>query len=131
MIPTHPLVQGYLHRHQVPASQLRADGRLTLSLGERARMQLQPLPGGALLFEGRVAPLPPAGRARTERIDRMLRASAARMAQHPQALAIDAAAEAWVLQLRVDEDLSPVAFDEAVDDFFRALVFWKAMEAAA
>lgn len=128
MTATHPQVQAYLQRHQLKPERLRADGRLTLSLGERARMQLQPLPGGALLFEGRVAPLPPAGRVRAERVDTLLRAGAARMAQHAQALAIDAVAEALVLQQRVDEDLSPVAFDQAVDDFMRALVFWKAVE---
>ena len=61
MTATHPQVQAYLQRHQLKPERLRTDGRLTLSLGERARMQLQPLPGGALLFEGRVAPLPPAG----------------------------------------------------------------------
>ena len=41
----------------------------------------------------------------------------------------DADAQALVLQQRVDDDLSPVAFDQTVDDFARALVFWKALEA--
>lgn len=130
MNPTlHPQVQAYALRHQVPTDRLRADGRLTLHLGERARVQLQPLPGGALLLEGRIAPLPPAGRARHDKLDTVLRAGAARLATHAQLVAVDADAQALVLQQRVDDDLSPVAFDETVDDFARALVFWKALEA--
>lgn len=130
MNPTHhPQVQAYLLRHQVPPEHLRDDGRLTLHLGGRARVQLQPLPGGALLLEGRIAPLPPACRARHDKLDTVLRAGAARMATHAQAVAVDADAQALVLQQRVDDDLSPVAFDQAVDDFARALVFWKALEA--
>ena len=126
----HPQLAAYLQRKGLPADRVRADGRLSLALGDRARMQLQPLPGGGLLFEGRVAPLPPAGRQRGERIDLLLRAGAARLRSHPQALVIDADAEAFVLQQRVGEGLAPVAFDDAVDGFLKALVFWKQVEAA-
>lgn len=126
---THPLVQTWLHRHPEAAAALRDDGRLTLSLADRARMHLQPLPGGSLLMEGRIAALPPAGRTRAERIDTLLRGGAARMATHAQAVAIDAEAETFVLQQTLDDGLSPVAFEQAVEDFMRALVFWKSLEA--
>lgn len=126
----HPQLTAYLQRKGLPVDRVRADGRLSLALGDRARMQLQALPGGGLLFEGRVAPLPPAGRLRGERIDALLRAGAARLRSHAQALVIDAEAEAFMLQQRVGEGLAPVAFDDAVDDFLKSLVFWKHVEAA-
>jgi hypothetical protein len=126
----HPQLTAYLQRNGLPVDRVRPDGRLSLALGDRARMLLQPLPGGGLLFEGRVAPLPPPGRQRGERIDTLLRAGAARLRGHAQALVIDAEAEAFVLQQRVGEGLAPVAFDAAVEGFLKALVFWKCVEAA-
>lgn len=126
----HPVLADYLQRHRLPTDRCRDDGRLCLSLGDKARMTLSPLPGGGLLFESRVAPLPPAGAARAERIDTLLRAGAARLAAHAQALVIDADAQAFVLQQRVDEGLAPVAFDAAVEAFLRATVFWRQAERA-
>ncbi|HSW08471.1 CesT family type III secretion system chaperone [Aquabacterium sp.] len=129
----HPQLLACLQRKGLKSDSVRPDGRLTLALGDRARMQLQPLPGGGLLFEARIAPLPPAGHQRSERgerIDTLLRAGAARLRGHPQALVIDAEAEAFMLQQRLCEGLSPVAFDEAVDDFLKSVVFWKHLEAA-
>lgn len=128
--PPHPQLAGYLQRRRLPAERLRADGRLVLALGDRARMTASPLPGGALLFEARIAPLPPTGPARSGRIDTLLRAAAVRLKSHPQALVIDAEAQAFQLQQRVDGDLAPVAFDAAVDAFLRATVFWRQVEAA-
>ncbi len=126
----HPLVSTYLQRKGLPPERLRADGGLSLSLGERARVTLQPLPGGGVLCEARIAPLPAPGRARAERVDALLRAAAARLRQHPQALVIDDTAEAFVLQQALDDGLSPVAFDDAVGAFFKAVLFWKQVEAA-
>lgn len=126
----HPQLSAYLQRKGLPPERLRADGGLALTLGERARVTLQPLPGGAVLCEARVAPLPAPGRVRAERIDTLLRAAAARLRQHPQALVIDDAAEAFVLQQALDDGLSPVAFDDAVESFFKAVLFWKQVEAA-
>ena len=128
MTTTHPLVQAYMERKRIPGERLRADGRLTLAIGERHRMQMQPLPGGALLFEARLAPLPATPRPRAERIERLLRVAATRLPRHGQALAIDATAEAFVLQQRVADGLSPVAFERAVENFLRALVFWHHVE---
>lgn len=124
----HPQLAAYLQRRRLPADRLRADGRLVLALGDRARMTAGALPGGGLLFEARIAPLPPAGAARSERIDTLLRAGAARLATHAQALVIDADAQAFQLQQQVSDELSPVAFEQAVDDFLRSVVFWRQVE---
>jgi Tir chaperone protein (CesT) family len=135
MTTAHPQLIDYVHRKRLAADSIRRDGRLTLLLGDRARMHVQPLPGGGLLLEGRVAPVPPRGAAggrneRSERIETLLRAGAARLHRHAQALVIDAEADAFMLQQRVGEGLSPVAFDEVVDAFLKSIVFWKHVEAA-
>lgn len=127
----HPLVARYMHRKGIPLDRLRSDGRLQLTMGERYRMQMQPLPGGRLLFEARIAPLATDAQRREQQVDRVLRAGAARLAGHAEHCAIDREAQSLVLQQRVDDDLSPVAFEEAVEQFLRALVFWKAVESQA
>lgn len=127
----HPALARYLERKGLALTQLRSDGRLSLQMGPRHRMHLQPLPGGGLLFEGRIAPLPADAQQRAQRVERLLRAGAARLTSHPQACVIDADAEAFVLQQRVADDLSPVAFDQMVEKFLRALVFWQHVEKQA
>lgn len=127
----HPLVARYMQRQGIGSERLRSDGRLGLSLGERCRLQMLPLPGGRLLFEARIAPLPEDPQRREQHIDRLLRAGAARLATHAQCCAIDRDAQAFVLQQRIAEDLSPVAFEQAVETFLRAVLFWKQVEAEA
>ena len=127
----HPQLVAYLQRQGLPADRVGPDGRLTLTLADRARLAVQPLPGGGLLFEGRVAPLPAAGPRRTQRIDTLLRAGAQRLRNHPQALVIDAQADAVLLQQRVSEGLSPVDFDDQVERFLKAVVFFKHVEGAS
>lgn len=124
MIP-HPQIAGYMRRHGIPATRLRADGRLTLVMGQRYRMHLQPLPGGGLAFESRLLPLPTGRAERARCIDHLLRVSASRLRGHPEVCCIDRAAQQAMLQHMVPAELSPVAFDEAVARFMRATVFWK------
>ena len=127
----HPLVARYMHRKGIPMEQVRADGRLMLSMGERCRMQMQPLPGGRLLFEARIAPLASDAQRRELQVERVLRAGAARLAGHAEHVAIDREAQSLVLQQLVGDELSPVAFEETVEQFLRAVVFWKAVESQA
>jgi Tir chaperone protein (CesT) family len=127
----HPQIALYMQRKHIDASSLRSDGRLMLNMGARHRMQMQPLPSGGLLFEARIAPLPADATQREQRIERLLRAGAARLASHPQGCVIDAEAQAFVLQQPLHEELSPVAFEAEVEAFLRSLVFWKHVESQA
>ncbi len=127
----HPMVARYMHRKGIPLDQVRRDGRLQLTMGERCRMQMQPLPGGRLLFEARIAPLAVDAQRRELQVDRVLRAGAARLAGHAEHIAIDREAQSLVLQQLVGDELSPVAFEETVEQFLRAVVFWKAVESQA
>ncbi len=127
----HPMVARYMHRKGIPLDQVRRDGRLQLTMGERYRMQMQPLPGGRLLFEARIAPLAGDAQRRELQVDRVLRAGAARLAGHAEHIAIDREAQSLVLQQLVGDELSPVAFEETVEQFLRAVVFWKAVESQA
>lgn len=121
----HPQIAAYMQRCRIPAERLRADGRLTLSHGERHRMHMVPLPGGRLMFEARVAALPLEAEARRKKVDGILRIAGQRMASHREACVVDRSADAFHLQWVAGGDLGPVAFDAAVERFFRSVVFWK------
>jgi hypothetical protein len=131
MSSPHPSIDAYMQRRGIPRERLRADGRLTLSHGERYRMHMVPLPGGRLLFEARIAAVPAEAQARDRKIDGMLRIAAQRMATSPEACVLDRQAGAFLLQWTAANDLGPVAFDAAVELFFRSVVFWKHAEEQA
>jgi len=126
-----PMLVNWLQRRGRDADALCRDGRVLINVPGGGRIELRPLQAGPwapLLLSARIAPLASERGARERQVDRLLRGACARMAAHPQQLALDADAEDWVLQQRCDDDLAPLAFERELERFGRALRFWQALE---
>ncbi|MDQ8034822.1 MAG: CesT family type III secretion system chaperone [Bordetella sp.] len=123
---THPLIQRYVQRHQLPDA-VRADGRATLLIDERFRVHLTPAPQGWLALNARLLGLPAAGRERDDLLGEVGQFAAGMLAGHASTLVVDPAEEAIGLQQMIRPDASDLDVDEAVGQFANALSFWQAV----
>lgn len=130
MSATPAALAQYMQRQGIAEDRLR-NGRLTLHVDDRYRVVVLPLPSGETVLEARVGPLPDDPPLQEQTIERAMRLACARMADGPEALVLDEAGRALVLQQRIGEDATVFDFERALENHLNALAAWKSAVAGA
>lgn len=121
----HPAVRAYAQRNGIDASAFREDGRITLTIDERYRVQLRAAADGRLALSSLLLDL---GQLAGPRVDAILQRlatwAAGMMRDHASALALDEAAQALLLQQELAASSDVAALESELADFVNVLAFW-------
>lgn len=125
MNAAHPAVRAYAQRNGIDAGAFREDGRVTLTIDERYRVQLRAAADGRLALSSLLLDL---GQLPAPRVDATLQRlaiwAAGMMRDHASALAVDEAAQALLLQQELAAGTDVAALESELADFVNVLAFW-------
>jgi hypothetical protein len=121
----HPAVRAYAQRNGIDASAFREDGRVTLTIDDRFRVQLRAAADGRLALSSLLLDL---GQLAAPRVDATLQRlaiwAAGMMRDHASALAVDEGAQALLLQQELAANTDLAALESELADFVNVLAFW-------
>lgn len=121
----HPAVRAYAQRNGIEAGAFHEDGRLTLTIDDRYRVQLRTAADGRLALSSLLLDL---GQLAAPRVDATLQRlavwAAGMLRDHASALALDEAAQALLLQQELAAGADVAALESELADFVNVLAFW-------
>ena len=121
-----PALRDFMARRHLPASSMRSDGGLSLTIDGRYRVRLRPASDGRLALSARVTPLPD-GRdgPETERLlERLMNHGAGLLREYASTLCLDTDDDSLQLQQLLAPDLSGAQIDADVAEFINVLQYW-------
>jgi hypothetical protein len=126
-----PAVRAFANRHGIGADAVRSGGRLTLTVDKRFRLHLQAATHNRVALVAQLMPMPPSGQPRNDQaIERLMKAAAGLMRDHPSTLCADPKLQSLLLQQTLPADADAAAVEKAVADFSNVLAFWSGTCAA-
>lgn len=120
----HPGLRAFIARRGIAADALRSDGRLTLTIDGRFRVQIRPAPAGGIALQAKVMTLAADERAADAAIARLLALGAGMLREHASTLCLESPGESLQLQQVVAADASGEQLEAEIGEFTNALDFW-------
>jgi hypothetical protein len=114
-----------------PALAPDGEGRITLTFQGGLAFTMRPLGRGQVVVEAPLEALPEAGFEREQLLRRTMERALGRLLDHPEIVALDAAADRLVLHRRLDIDqLDYAAVEEALGAFLDRVEAWRGQRVA-
>lgn len=124
----HSGLAGFLERQQFDTQQVaqpRVDGAVVLVIDSQNRVYCRPAPHGDLVFECRLAELPPNAADAEDVLRHCLAASWIRTFEHADVPVLDSTATYISLQQRIPADATTDEFSVALEAFLNSLAQWR------
>ncbi len=130
-VSRNPALLGFMARNALPVGDLRSDGRLTLTLDGKYRVQVHPAGPNRLALTADLLSL--AGRSEERGADaaleRLMGMNAGLLREHAATLVLDARRQELMLQQSFAATAAE-AVEQALAEFVNVLPFWKSVCAA-
>lgn len=125
-IPTHLAVQSFIARNGMSHQDLRNDGRLSLTLDKKYRVQLHSTSHHRVVLNSDLVSLAGQGndRAIGEALARLMALGAGMLLQHPSTLCVDERRHVLMLQQTLTAAADGAAVESAIAEFVNVLPFW-------
>ena len=122
----HPSVQGFMARRGISGSALRFDGRLSITIDGKYRVQLRPAADGQITLHARVIELPDPEKkpAADQVIENLLNRSAGLMREHASTLCLEQGGQTIRLQRILAADISIEKLEAEIAEFTNSLDYW-------
>jgi hypothetical protein len=129
---THTVIKRFAERHALGASAFRSDGRVNMTMDGRYRVVLNPAAHNCVALTSQLIVLPSNGKrsAIHQLLERLMKANAGLMQQHPSTLCLDERQQVLSLQQIVAADADVAMLETAIGEFVNALAFWSRLFAA-